>query len=86
MFNTYSTKLLKTYNIIEQYYNKMATKSKAQRYLEGINIQSDMVIIIAMNYVKDNLHGNREEAAAYLSNKISEVFPTKNNWETCQSP
>ena len=76
-FTAYSSKLHKAYNVIERYRNKTAPESKVQRLLDGIKIQNNTIVAIVTNHVRDNLLGKWEEAVAYISIKMGEVFPPK---------
>ena len=74
-FEKYITPLQQAYTTITRYQNATAPETMVQRMLDGIRVQSSLVLTMEKEHVLNTLMGGWLGAVAHMSTKVAANFP-----------
>ena len=75
LFGWYITALQQAYTTIERYRNATAPGTMVQRMLDGIRVQSSLILMMAKEHVINTLMWDWLGAVAHMSIKVASHFP-----------
>ena len=70
-FEKYITALQQAYTTIERYRNATASETMVQWMLDGIRVQSSLILMMAKEHITNTFMGNWPGALAHMSIKVA---------------